>query len=284
MKWTDEAEAAIRKVPFFVRKKVRTRVESEAAARGRQKVTISEVNATRKRFLENMSAEVKGYQLDTCFSQGACPNMANSTGRLAERIEALLKKEDLAGFLRRTVGENIKFHHEFRITLAECPNACSQPQIKDIGIICACVPKITDTACTLCGACVTACRDNAVTLDETKGQPVIDTGLCLACGACPKACPAGTITEGRKGYRILLGGKLGRHPKLARPLDGIFSEDQVIDIVGRCIAFYKANSKKSARFADIYTGPKDIGLSQAWLFFLLTCLSFKLLDTSFLLP
>jgi len=31
MKWTDEAEAALKKVPFFVRKKVRTRVEKEAA-------------------------------------------------------------------------------------------------------------------------------------------------------------------------------------------------------------------------------------------------------------
>jgi len=31
MKWTDEAEAAIKKVPFFLRKKVRARVEKEAA-------------------------------------------------------------------------------------------------------------------------------------------------------------------------------------------------------------------------------------------------------------
>ncbi|MDY6830806.1 MAG: 4Fe-4S dicluster domain-containing protein [Thermodesulfobacteriota bacterium] len=263
MKWTNEAEAAIKKVPFFVRKKVRARVETEAEAQGKHVITLAEVHATRERFLKNMSAEVKGYQADSCFSQGSCPNMANGTGHLAERIEALLKDEDLAGFLRRTVGENIKFHHEFRVTLAECPNACSQPQIKDIGIIGACLPEITDADCTLCGACVDACRDSAVCLDEANTRPVIDPGLCLACGACPKACPTGTITEGRKGYRILLGGKLGRHPKLARPLDGIFSEDQVIDIVSRCIAFYKANSKKGARFADIYTGPKDIRLSQS---------------------
>jgi dissimilatory sulfite reductase (desulfoviridin) alpha/beta subunit len=261
MKWTDEAEAAIQKVPFFVRKKVKARVESEAQAQGKQVVTLAEVHATRKRFLENMSAEVKGYQLDSCFSQGSCPNMANSTEGLLTRIEALLKEEDLAGFLKRAVGDTIKFHHEFRITLAECPNACSQPQIKDIGILGACLPKLTDTACTMCGACVTACRDSAVTLDEAAGMPVINADLCLACGVCAKACPTGTITDGKKGYRILLGGKLGRRPKLAQPLPGIFTEDQVIDIVRRCIAFYKANSKKGDRFADLYTGPKDIGLS-----------------------
>ena len=34
MKWTPEAAAAIKKVPFFVRKKVRARVETEAASAG----------------------------------------------------------------------------------------------------------------------------------------------------------------------------------------------------------------------------------------------------------
>ena len=49
MKWSDEAENAIRKVPFFVRKKVRVRVEKEAASEGRNEVTIAQVNATRAR-------------------------------------------------------------------------------------------------------------------------------------------------------------------------------------------------------------------------------------------
>ena len=62
MKWTDEAEAEIKKVPFFVRKKVRQRVEKEAAASGKSTVGLAEVNSTRKNYLEGMSAEVKGYQ------------------------------------------------------------------------------------------------------------------------------------------------------------------------------------------------------------------------------
>jgi len=35
MKWTPEAEVTIKKVPFFVRKKVRLRVEKEAAEAGK---------------------------------------------------------------------------------------------------------------------------------------------------------------------------------------------------------------------------------------------------------
>ncbi len=46
MKWTSEAEAAIKKVPFFVKKKVRSRVENEAAAAGKKVVSLADVKAT----------------------------------------------------------------------------------------------------------------------------------------------------------------------------------------------------------------------------------------------
>jgi hypothetical protein len=74
MKWSEEAEAAIKKVPFFARKRVRERVEKEAIEAGRPTVSIDAVKATPKRYLSGMAAEVKGYQLDTCFGPSGCPN------------------------------------------------------------------------------------------------------------------------------------------------------------------------------------------------------------------
>ncbi len=260
MEWTEEAENAIKKVPFFVRKKVRARVEDEAMAAGRKAVTISDVKATQKRYLTNMSSEVKGYQIDACFGSGGCPNRTIESNRLFNRLENLLVKEDLLKFLKCNIGENIKFHHEFRITLADCPNACSQPQIKDIGIIGASIPKITEKECTLCGQCVDCCKENAVTLNEKKVVPLIDHDLCIKCGQCVKDCPTGTITEKKAGFRILLGGKLGRHPRLAEELPGIFSEDEVIGIVQKCIKHYKENSTNGKRFAQIYKGPEFLAL------------------------
>ena len=59
MKWTQEAEEAIKKVPFFVRKKVRARVEKEAELDGRDTVTLSVVNVSRKKFLDNMNSEIR---------------------------------------------------------------------------------------------------------------------------------------------------------------------------------------------------------------------------------
>ena len=57
------------------------------------------------------------------------------------------------------------------------------------------------------------------------------------------------------GVKVFLGGKLGRHPRLAKELPGIFSEEQVMEIIKECMGFYKKNSKNGKRFAEIYTGP-----------------------------
>ncbi len=51
------------------------------------------------------------------------------------RIEQVLKEADLLAFLKSRVTGPLKFHHEFRVSLADCPNACSQPQIKHVGIM-----------------------------------------------------------------------------------------------------------------------------------------------------
>jgi len=251
MEWTAEADAAIKKVPFFVRQRVRSRVEKDARESGKKIVSLAEVKATQARYLTGMASEIKGYQIDTCFGPSGCPNRAVISDALIKRIEALLKKEDLLGFLKQTVAGTLKFHHEFRITLADCPNACSQPQIKDIGIIGACAPVLTDEPCSRCEQCVAACREDAICLSDTADSPGIDDRRCLNCGQCIRACPTGTIAAGTQGYRVLLGGKLGRHPQLGRELPGIYREDQVLAIVGDCLRFYKKNSRHGERFGQL---------------------------------
>lgn len=118
----------------------------------------------------------------------------------------------------------LKMHHEFRVSLSTCPNACSRPQIVDFGIIGALRPEISAKPCTRCGACVEACQEKAILLEESPDGPVIDFDRCLACGQCLKVCPTKALAEGAKGYRVLVGGKLGRHPQLGRELSGIHSD------------------------------------------------------------
>ncbi len=253
MEWTKEADDRMQKVPFFVRKRVRARVEKEAKSAGKKVVSLADVKATQARYLSGMAAEIKGYQIDTCFGPSGCRNRTAVDDQLVQKIESLLKEKDLLGFLNNKVGGDLKFHHEFRITLADCPNACSQPQIKDIGIIGACTPQLTDETCTLCEACVDACRENAITLLTDNEGPQIDMARCLHCGACMNVCPTGTISAGAKGYRVQLGGKLGRHPQLARELPGIYDASQVLHIVTDCLDYYTQNSKQGERFGQILT-------------------------------
>lgn len=251
MKWTPEAEAAVKKAPFFVRKKIRARVEKEATAEGKAVITPAEVEATRRRFLANMSAEIKGYQVDACFGPSGCPNKAVEAGGLLKAIEEYMESADLLGFLKATVEGDLKFHHEFRITLAECPNACSQPQIKDIGIIGARVPRSSVAECSQCGACEGICREEAISL-ETHG-PVVLGERCLSCGQCVVACPTGALETGKAGFRIQVGGKLGRHPRLARELPGIHDEKTVLSVVRYCVDFLKTRSKNGRRFGEAFT-------------------------------
>jgi dissimilatory sulfite reductase (desulfoviridin) alpha/beta subunit len=252
MRWSPEAEAAVKKIPFFVRKKVRARIEKEATQAGCQLITLAEVKATQKRYLNNMSREIKGYQLDACFGPNGCPNRAADSKVLVQQVEKKVKAANLLSFLKKNVHGPLKFHHEFRITFAECPNACSQPQIKDIGIIAACRPGITDHECSLCNACVETCPDQAIHLRPDNSLE-FDDGSCLACGQCIKVCPTGTLTEAQKGFRILLAGKLGRHPQLAQEMPGLYSAAEVLSIVEYCLDYFKKHSTGGQRFAEVFT-------------------------------
>lgn len=249
MEWNEEAEAAIRKVPFFVRKRVRKKVEEEARTDGSSQVTIAHVKRAQARYMGNMEAEVKGYQVDNCFGPSGCPNRIGNDDTLTGRIEEYLASLDLKQFLKSRVKGPLKMHHEFRISLSDCPNGCSRPQIVDIGLLGASFPAINTEPCSQCNTCVDNCRENAITL--TGGSPIIDFSKCLYCGHCHRDCPTGTITEQKQGYRILVGGKLGRHPQLGHELPGIFTPDEALKVIKKCLERHMTYFKGKDRFGDI---------------------------------
>lgn len=260
MKWSQEADTAIQKVPFFVRKRVVQKVEAHAGQKGKTLVELSDVEDLKKKFLSKggMEKEIKGYEIDACFGGSGCPNSANSVTRLAADMEKIFEAENLLEFLKSTVKGDLKFHQEFRVSLCECPNACSRPQIADFGIIGAVLPGITDDACSLCGACVEACDEGAIELDTKIQRPDIQDALCIKCAKCIRVCPTGKLTEKQKGYRVMLGGRLGRHPRLAMEVPGIHSHDQVLEILKNCLKFYKKTSKNGERFSHLLSSVDPI--------------------------
>jgi anaerobic sulfite reductase subunit C len=260
MKWTREAEEAASKVPFFVRKRVRKRVEEEAARAGGGEVTLEHVQTCQQRFLNRMEEEVKGFQVETCFGPSGCPNRTVACDDLPRKMEDLLSRRNLKSFLEEKAKGPLKLHHEFRVSISDCPNACSRPQIADIGLIGARRPNISEEPCTQCGACVETCREEAIVL--AGKWPVVDWGKCVSCGQCIAACPTRTLQEEKSGFRIQVGGKLGRHPRLAEEFPGIYSPEETLEILGRCLDHYQKYCRHGERFGEVLdrTGMKEISL------------------------
>lgn len=257
MKWSSEADEAMKKVPFFVRKKARQKIEQYVQDKDGTRVGIVDVNAAKKKFISSMSNDIKGYQLDRCFGASGCPHAAVSCEGVMEKAEAIFKVADILGFLKKEVKGDLKYHHEFRMSCTDCPNGCSQPQIKDVGILGALRPRLSQDDCSQCRACVELCPDHCISLGDVDEHPIIDFDDCMMCGKCIKACPTGTIEEGERGFRMQLGGRLGRHPRLAMEIPRLMSETEVLEVLKRALAFYKTHSKNGTRFSKLLH-PEDM--------------------------
>ncbi len=264
LKWSADAEKAVARIPFFIRKKVKKRVEDEALRAGARKVSVEHVQECKRRYLHRMEEEVKGFQVETCFGPSGCPNRAIKDDDLAEKLEDKFLQKDWRAFLKNSVKSPLKMHHEFRISISDCPNACSRPQIADMGVIGLRSPKLTQEACCDCGDCIESCQEEAISMPSLPDTPILDFGKCLSCGKCIEACPTGTISEENSGYRILTGGKLGRHPQLGRPLAGIFSREDVLKWADHCMDFYQKFSQKGERFGTLLNRHGWENLSDQW--------------------
>jgi len=67
------------------------------------------------------------------------------------------------------------------------------------------------------------------------------------CGACVGTCPSDLITEEWKGYKILVGGKIGKHPKLGVELTDAKSPQEAVAIFRKIINWAKQNTKTGER-------------------------------------
>ncbi len=275
MKWEESASLLLEKVPPFVQKTVREKVETLARQRGKTLVTEAEVLAARGEFMEkqqqqrpvakqhahneNLSIIRKYtkyfdkdgnpvfYQVKTC--RGAevnCPFLITDSNLLANKLKDRLEELKFTDNLIGKVDGQILPHHTLKLAVAGCPNSCSMPQIKDFGVH-AVEPVFVDQdcACISCMKCVEACREDAITIED--GQVTIDKEKCVHCGLCARVCPTGSIKAEEKGYRVMIGGKVGRHPRFALDLLPQASESDTVRALDVCVDMILSD-KKEHRF------------------------------------
>lgn len=291
MKWEDEAAKRLEKVPFFIRKKVKKQIEEFVVRQGRDRVTSRDVSEARQALAGGLaeqgvtSAETAGERLSSaeiariedlvergaaieglkcryhevkvCGGAAGCPLTLTEDKNISLAMAGVLRTSGLEEHISGRVDGPVLFHHRFRVALSGCPNACSQPQIVDFGVIAQSVPGRGEGACTGCGLCIKVCREGSVRLLEDG--PVFDASSCVNCGQCARSCPVDAIIEIRKGFKVLAGGKLGRHPRLAEVLLDLVDQAELKAALEGAVRLYKEEGRDGERFSAMV---ERIGISR----------------------
>lgn len=159
-----------------------------------------------------------------------CPHAIINPKPIAEKIEKLLDELRLGEHIKAKARGKLLYHMKFKAAIAGCPNSCSQPQIKTFGVSGQAKPIATDAPCVECMKCVDVCKEEgAVKIMDAK--PVFDYNLCVFCDDCAEVCPTESIVIEKKGVKIMVNGKLGRHPNLADVIRELATEDEIYEIL-----------------------------------------------------
>ena len=188
----------------------------------------------------------EGYEIRICRGQ-ACPLAALGVEHLGEGLAQILDAAQLGEFYR-SVSLKSQKRYRFRVAVSACPNACTQVHIADFGLIAQVVPRLAGD-CVACGVCEEVCEEGAVTLQDR--WPLFDVQRCLNCGLCIRACPKKVLEPEAQGFKILVGGKLGRHPRLARELKALATEEEVLKTLSTVLSFYKTHCQRGERLGSI---------------------------------
>ncbi|MGE5416488.1 MAG: 4Fe-4S binding protein [Acidobacteriota bacterium] len=186
---------------------------------------------------QNLPAGASGSRIRTII---ACPGAeVCKSGIMNSRATAI---EIDRTFFGREVPIKVKS------AVSGCPNSCAKPQENDIGLVGVMEPIIDADLCIGCGICEAACPIQAIEIIDDVA--VIDQSKCIKDGKCIAACPHDAIREGRKGYNLYAGGKIGRRPRLGQVIASYIPEDQVNESIEKVLSVFLDLRQEGERIGD----------------------------------
>jgi len=137
--------------------------------------------------------------------------------------------------------------HKFKICVTGCPNACIKPVENDFGIMGVVRKIFVKEKCNYCRLCQEVCPVGAIKVEEDELH--YDPSKCIFCGDCIFACPSYAWEREKVGYKIFVGGKMGKFPDLGREVFSFWEgEERLFQLIEKTLEFYKEAGKKGERF------------------------------------
>jgi dissimilatory sulfite reductase (desulfoviridin) alpha/beta subunit len=248
MEWDSLAGDEFVKMPLSTSSKQQVKVFIEKVARknGSDKVTLKEIDEAKKVYYAGVPEELRIKEYDKRIAEGEtdlrqrmdkeardilsremdmfdvelcharnfrCQNQNIEVRELKKEVEQKLRELNLTELIADLIpdGQRIMTHDRVRVSISACPNGCTAPESRVFGVAGVAKPMVTDNVCSECFACVDRCRKRAILI--RNGGPEIDVTRCDCCGQCIKACPDDVLAYENSGYKIWVGGHIGRFPQ-----------------------------------------------------------------------
>ncbi|GEM_PF-3861723 len=198
---------------------------------------------------EILKRDIDLFTVNACRAEPADRNF--DPWDLKPEIERKLRELNLTQIItdKLPLKRPISNHHKFIVSLAGCANGCVTPEARAFGLSGVMKPKVTDRECSECYLCVDGCKQNAIIL--RKGRPEINFNACDYCGQCIKVCPKKVYEPEQIGYRVFVGGRLGRFHQPGFALFRITDKETMMRALEAVVTLYRDEARGEESIADL---------------------------------
>jgi len=277
MEWDSQAVAEFIKMPIVKNAKENAKVSAEKVARRNRsdKVTLKEMEETKKVYLAGVSEEDRNKELDKRIAEGEtdlrermveeardvlareidlfnvdlcgarsfqCPSQNIEVRELKREVEQKLRELKVTEMIADLIpeGKKIMAHNRLTVSISGCANSCAGTEVRPFGVIGMAKPTVTDNDCSECFTCADECPRHAILI--RNGRPEIDITKCDCCGRCVKVCPNSVFAYENIGYRIFVGGTHGRFHQSGYELFKIANKETLFRALEATIEFIRKES------------------------------------------